>query len=268
MKKIFLTLAIFAVSCVVVSCGGGTNKSGAVASEQAAADSLAVDSLAVATAVADTLVTVAPAVDSLATAEQSEPLHEVRIYADSYDGEVSIHQEPSSKSPVVGKLKNGSDYLLQEGVEGKWIAVSYADQTGYVDASMTSKTPTRAVLVEVDTNKMQGAYWDETGSFCKLVFDNGTFADIHETEGPICYGKYKAEGEDIVFIPTVIINNDYFEFVEAGAIKYTDFLGRAKEWPLVSKGAGAEASSGNGTHRSISREEYYTIRTRVRQRVK
>ena len=258
MKKVFFILALGAVSCFAISCGGGANNNKAAEQKSTTTDSLVVDSLTVAT----------PVADSLANAEPSEPLPEVRIYADSYDGVVSIHREPSSKSPIIGKLKNGSDYLLQVGTEGKWIAVSYADSTGYVVASMMSKTPTRAVSVEIDTSKMQGAYWDGSGSFCKLIFDNGTYADLHETEGPICYGKYKAEGADIIFIPTVILNEDYFEFVESGVVVYAELLERNREWPLVSKGASTESSLAEGSHRSISREEYYSVRSRVRQRVK
>ena len=41
--------------------------------------------------------------------------YEVRVYSNAYDGFVNVRQAPTLKSTVLGKLKNGEEYLVQAG---------------------------------------------------------------------------------------------------------------------------------------------------------
>ena len=55
-------------------------------------------------------------------AQTQKPL-EIRIYSNAYDGYVNVRTRPNAKSAILGRLKNGQDYLVQLGVEGKWTKV-------------------------------------------------------------------------------------------------------------------------------------------------
>lgn len=131
-----------------------------------------------------------------------------KIYSNSSDGFTNIRQSPSSKSPIIGVLRNGNDFLYQAGDEGKWLAVHYNGTIGYVFKSIVSSYPSDPVYVDVDTKWLQGAWTSSGGQIYYFVYSNGKYAQVYQY-GRVCYGKYKLEGYDIVFTPTVIFDGEY-----------------------------------------------------------
>ena len=122
--------------------------------------------------------------------------YEVRVYSNAYDGFVNVRQAPTLKSTVLGKLKNGEEYLVQLGVQGNWVVVDWYGMTGYVNKSVVGSTPWKPVYLNVDSNWLQG--WYTNGYTSYLVFSNGKYASVHQY-GDLTYGVWRFEGTDIVF---------------------------------------------------------------------
>ena len=120
----------------------------------------------------------------------------LRVYSNAYDGYVNIRQAPTTKSAILGRLKNGDDFLPQVSVEGNWIAVQYQGTIGYVAKSAAGYNPWKPVYLGVDGNSVQGMY--SNGYYAYLVFSNGKFACLHQY-GAMYYGTWKFEGMDIIF---------------------------------------------------------------------
>ncbi|MBR6655071.1 MAG: SH3 domain-containing protein [Alistipes sp.] len=140
---------------------------------------------------------------------------EVRIYANAYDGFVNVRAQPSAKSAILGKLKNGPDYLVQLGVQGNWTKVKWQNGIGYVNNSVVGYTPWKPVYLGIDGNGIQGVY---LGKDCPwgiyLVFSNGKFAKWRmpmgssDTEIDLYYGTWRFEGMDIIFTTKYVIERD------------------------------------------------------------
>ena len=122
--------------------------------------------------------------------------YEIRLYSNSYDGFVNVRQDKSVKSPILGKLKNGEDYLVQLGVDGNWVAVNWHGMTGYVNKSVVGSTPWKPVYLDIDSNGFQG--WYSNGYTSYLVFSNGKYAAVHQY-GDLVYGVWRFEGTDVIF---------------------------------------------------------------------
>ena len=123
--------------------------------------------------------------------------YEVRVYSNAYDGFANVRQAPTLKSSVLGKLRNGDEYLVQLGVEGNWVLVNWHGMTGYVNKSVVGPTPWKPVYLNVDGNRLEGVYADILSGY--LVFSNGKYARTSQY-GETEYGVWKLEGTDIVFI--------------------------------------------------------------------
>ena len=148
--------------------------------------------------------------------------NEVRVYSNAYDGFVNVRSQPSAKSAILGKLKNGPDYLVQLGVQGKWIIVQWHNTIGYVNSSVVGYTPWKPVYLSVDGDSLQGAYGSEEGDYisCYYVFSNGKFAHFEcgKYEGEEYYGTWKLEGTDIIFT-TKYVASDHFGRIHVGETK-------------------------------------------------
>lgn len=55
-----------------------------------------------------------------------------KVYSNAYDGYTNVRKGPSSKSRILGKLRNGNEYVTLLGMEGNWYEVQYYVQIGYV----------------------------------------------------------------------------------------------------------------------------------------
>ena len=179
MKKLFITLSLVAVLLSMASCDllSGIKKQ------------------------------VKPAADipqEKKVVQPQEPL-EIRIYANAYDGFVNVRAQPSAKSAILGKLKNGDDYLVQLGVEGKWIKVKWQNTVGYVNSSIVGYTPWKPVYLNIDGDSIEGVYGDDSKDEVYFIFSNGKFAFFHEASATadfsreLYYGTWKFEGTDIIF---------------------------------------------------------------------
>ena len=131
-------------------------------------------------------------------AEPANP-YEIRIYANGYDGYVNIRQAPTTKSAVIGRLRNGNDYAVQVGVQGNWITVEYNNTIGYAHNSMVGYSPWPAVNLDVEAEWFQGAYEtnDSESPSYFYIYKNGKFAYSFDYEAWY-YGTWRLEGEDII----------------------------------------------------------------------
>ena len=148
----------------------------------------------------------------------------IRVYANAYDGYVNVRSAPTLKSTVLGRLKNGEDFLPQVGVQGKWIAVQYQGGVGYVASDAAGYTPWKPVYLGVDGKTIQGMY--SNGYNAYLVFSNGKYAYIYEY-GDLSYGTWIFEGMDIIFT-TKYITSD-------GRRLGSEWVGRQERLPVRSK---------------------------------
>ena len=71
-----------------------------------------------------------------------------KVYSNCYDGYLNVRQAPSSKSQIVGKLKNGYEGAELLGVEGSWSKVRVNGVVGYVASKYLQSTPTEPVYVD------------------------------------------------------------------------------------------------------------------------
>lgn len=136
----------------------------------------------------------------------------VKLYSIAYDGYTNVRQSASSKSKVLGKLRNGKEYVVFVGEDGNWIKVEYNGQVGYVYNDQVGKTPAEPVTVDVDASWIDGCWVDEEkryegGHLYYLTYSNGRFTEYHEYEseyGVLCHGKWRFEGDELVLIPVYV----------------------------------------------------------------
>ena len=85
-----------------------------------------------------------------------------RVYSNCYDGYLNVRSAPSSKSTIVGTLRNGPEGAELLGVEGSWSKVRVNGVVGYVFSSYLQSTPTDPVYVNAAA--VVGDWYDETFS--------------------------------------------------------------------------------------------------------
>ena len=127
---------------------------------------------------------------------------EDRVYSNSYDGYTNVRRGPSSKSEVIGVLRNGNESLVVIGEVDNWIEVEFHEEIGYVHRDYVSETPSKPVTVNVDANWLNGC-WTDYGYVYYVVFSNGRYAYLHQY-GEMGYGKWYLEGNEIVFVLTYV----------------------------------------------------------------
>ena len=194
MKKLFITLSLVAVSLSMASCEY-------------------LKKLEEKLAKGETAEVAEPAGQNVGTTVQVANPNEVRVYSNAYDGFVNVRSQPSAKSAILGRLKNGQDYLVQLGVQGKWIIVQWHNTIGYVNSSVVGYTPWKPVYLGVDGDSLQGAYGLEEGDYLSyyFVFSNGKFAHLEcgKYSGDQYYGTWKLEGTDIIFTTKYVPADNY-----------------------------------------------------------
>lgn len=124
---------------------------------------------------------------------------EVRVYSNAYDGYTNVRQKPTSKSNLVGTIRQGNEYVVATGVEDNWIQVDYYGQTGYVHKDHVGDTPCQPVTVDVDANWLSG-WWPAYDDGNYFIYSNGRYSKhyvFHDTLDSI-HGKWHLEGNEIV----------------------------------------------------------------------
>ena len=163
-----------------------------------------------------------------------EEVSEVRIYSTAYDGYTNVRQSPTSKSKILGKLRNGNEYVVLVGMEGNWYEVEYYDQIGYVHKDHVGDTPSKPVTVDVDANWLSGC-WSGEGYTYTLIYSNGKYTEEHQY-GTILHGRWHLEGNEVV-LTTVYVTERGKEFeLKRGDVqrltinKTARTLGGMKKW--------------------------------------
>lgn len=169
MKKFYLAMLVIAAIFTVTSCGNRGKKA-----EKAEAETIA-------------------DVQDAADWEQ-------RVYSHSYDGFTNVRKGPSSKASVLGKLRNGKEYVVVIGEVDNWLEVEYNGQVGYVHRDYVSERPSKPVYVEVD-KWIEGLWYTHGGFQCYLFFSNGNYVLVGEWYEDIVAGKWHLEGKEIVLTP-------------------------------------------------------------------
>jgi hypothetical protein len=75
-----------------------------------------------------------------------------KVYSNAYDGFVNIRQEPESKAPIIGVLRNGPEGAVLLGTEGEWKKIDCNGIVGYVFEKYVQDTPTE-VFREVTSDE-------------------------------------------------------------------------------------------------------------------
>ena len=130
---------------------------------------------------------------------------EVRVYSNAYDGYTNVRQKPTSKSKLVGTIRQGNEYVVATGVEDNWIQVDYYGQTGYVHKDHVGDTPCQPVTVDVDANWLSG-WWPAYDDGNYFIYSNGRYSKhyvFHDTLDSI-HGKWHLEGNEVVFTPLYV----------------------------------------------------------------
>ena len=127
---------------------------------------------------------------------------EDRVYSNSYDGYTNVRKSPSSKGEVLGKLRNGNEYVVVIGEVDKWLEVEYYGQIGYVHKNYVSETPSKPVTVDVTAKWLEDS-WSDGGYWGYYVHKNGKF-DLWQQYGDMGSGTWRLEGNEIVFTLTKV----------------------------------------------------------------
>ena len=69
------------------------------------------------------------------------------VYSNMYDGYLNVRAEPSTKSQVLGTLRNGPEGAELLGVEGKWTKVLVNGVEGYVWSAYLQSVPSEPVYI-------------------------------------------------------------------------------------------------------------------------
>lgn len=160
----------------------------------------------------------------------------IKMYSNSYDGYTNVRKSPSSKGEVLGKLRNGNEYVVVIGEVDKWLEVEYYDQIGYVHKNYVSETPSKPVTVDVDANWIEGIWWMNGGWECYLIFSNGKYTIVKEWYENVVAGKWHLEEDNIVFTPKYFDkesqwwNESYRKVVIMKINKAARTIGQTKKW--------------------------------------
>lgn len=185
MKKLYIILSILSASLLLISCGNRTVKQ------------------------IDFQPPENP--NSVAINSSYEKYDDVeagpKVYSNSFDGFANIRQSASSKSKVIGKLRNGPDYLHQVGEEDSWVSVYYNGTIGYIYKDIISYEPSAPVYVDVSASWLQGVWGHDSGYYYYFLYNNGKYAFIQQY-GRVCYGTYRLEGYEAIFTPEYIFYSE------------------------------------------------------------
>lgn len=98
------------------------------------------------------------------------------VYSNSYDGYLNVRAQPTTKSQVLGTLRNGPEGAVLLGVEGKWVKVRVNGIEGYVWAADTQSYPSDPVNISAASVIGEWVWCDENAHFDSCTIEsNGNF---------------------------------------------------------------------------------------------
>lgn len=179
MKKLLTIVSILALSASFVSCGMFESFKARWSNMEKSSE-------------ATEAVAVEPA------APEYPELQLERFYSNAYDGYVNIRQQPTTKSAIIGVLRNGNKYVEKVGVHGNWIMVKWENLVGYAHKSMLGRKPWKPFNLNITADQIEGVYAASDGIYC--VYNKGKFTYLgHDWYGDgLSHGRWKFEGNDII----------------------------------------------------------------------
>lgn len=119
------------------------------------------------------------------------------VYSNCYDGYLNVRQAPTTKSQIVGKLKNGYEGAELLGVEGTWSKVRVNGVVGYVASKYLQSTPTEPVYVDASAFIGQWARVHMNGGTSFTIKSNGKFTR-ESTSGASYSGSWYLAGDKLI----------------------------------------------------------------------
>ena len=120
------------------------------------------------------------------------------VYSNMYDGYLNVRAEPSSKSKVVGTLRNGPEGAELLGVEGKWTKVNVNGVVGYIWSADTQSYPSDPVYIDASAVVGEWAWCDENAHFDSCTIESK--GDFYMTGylSMEASGKWHLSGHNII----------------------------------------------------------------------
>ena len=120
------------------------------------------------------------------------------VYSNCFDGYLNVRAEPSSKSKVVGTLRNGPEGAELISIEGKWTKVRVNGIEGYIWTADTQSYPSDPVYIDASAVVGEWLWCDEGAHMDSCTIEsNGKFY----MEGYLSMeasGKWHLSGHNII----------------------------------------------------------------------
>jgi uncharacterized protein YgiM (DUF1202 family) len=98
------------------------------------------------------------------------------VYSNMYDGYLNVRAEPSTKSQVVGTLRNGPEGAELISVEDKWTKVRVNGIVGYIWSADTQSYPSDPVYISASAVVGEWLWCDENAHMNSCTIEsNGNF---------------------------------------------------------------------------------------------
>ena len=98
------------------------------------------------------------------------------VYSNMYDGYLNVRAEPSTKSQVLGTLRNGPEGAELISVEGKWTKVRVNGVEGYVWSAYLQSEPSEPVYISASAVVGEWLWCDENAHMDSCTIEsNGNF---------------------------------------------------------------------------------------------
>ena len=121
-----------------------------------------------------------------------------KVFSNCYDGYLNVRAEPSSKSKVVGTLRNGPEGAELLGVEGKWTKVSVNGVVGYIWSADTQSYPSDPVYIDASAVVGEWVLFDENAHSDSCTIESK--GDFHMSGylSMEASGKWHLSGHNII----------------------------------------------------------------------
>lgn len=120
------------------------------------------------------------------------------VYSNCFDGYLNVRAEPSSKSKVVGTLRNGPEGAELLGVEGKWTKVSVNGVVGYIWSADTQSYPSDPVYIDASAVVGDWEWCDEYAHFDSCTIESKGDFYMSGYLSMEASGKWHLSGHNII----------------------------------------------------------------------
>lgn len=133
-----------------------------------------------------------------AEAEAANEADVPMVYSNCFDGYLNVRAEPSSKSKVVGTLRNGPEGAELLGVEGKWTKVSVNGVVGYIWSADTQSYPSDPVYIDAYAVVGEWVWSDENAHFDSCTIESKGDFYMSGYLSMEASGKWHLSGHNII----------------------------------------------------------------------